>query len=222
MRITHNPKIFNPMIFSLRWLFIFLMTFNVSNSFAEDNSGSAAVVKQLIDRVGTELDKLYKANRIDDRAALEQMIRAEIVPHIDQEYLSRRVYRQFWKQIVQAGRQQDAQQRVIESVVRTYAVALSSYSGDKLSVISVNEEGKKSTARTRIRRPNGQTIQVDFSLSNNSGQWLINDMAVDGIVQSLTIFNAIKPIWEQQGMEAGLNAVREKDINPSNADAKKK
>lgn len=221
MRIKNNP-----MSIALRYFFIMLALFSTSSSFAEDatvvTGGSTAVVKQLIDRVSVELDKLYKANRIDDRAAIEQMIRTEIVPHIDEQYLARRVYRQFWAQITQAGKQQDAQQRVIESVVRTYAVALSSYSGDTLSVISVNEEGKKSTARTRIRRPNGQIIQVDFALSNNSGAWLINDMEVDGIVESLTLFNAIKPIWEQQGMEAGLNAVREAEGARASDAAKKK
>ncbi len=215
----------NPMHIALRHLLaatrllIALVLLGSSASFAEDNSET--VVKQLIEHVSNALDKLYKANRIDDRSAIEQMIRTEIVPHIDKEYLTRRVFRQFWPQIVQAGREQDAQQRVIESVVRTYAVALSSYSGDTLSVISVREEGKKSTARTRIRRPNGQLIQVDFSLSDNTGPWLINDMAVDGIVQSLTLFNAIKPIWEQDGMEAALNAVREKDTAPSPGETKK-
>jgi len=216
----------HSMSIALRYVFIVLALFSTSNSFADDaavaTGGSATVVKQLIDRVSAELDKLYKANRIDDRAAIEQMIRTEIVPHIDAQYLARRVYRQFWPQITQADRQQDAQQRVIESVVRTYAVALSSYSGDTLSVISVNEEGKKSTARTRIRRPNGQIIQVDFALSNNTGAWLINDMEVDGIVESLTLFNAIKPIWEQQGMEAGLNAVREAEGARASDAAKKK
>lgn len=196
----------HPFLIFLRYTIIALALLNSASSHAEN---STVVVNQLIDRVGSELDKLYKAKRIEDRSAIEQMIRNEILPHIDQQYLARRVYRQFWQPLVQAGKQQDAQQRVIDSIVKTYAVALSSYSGDKLSVISVKEEGNKSQARTRIRRPNGQTIQVDFLLSNNSGTWLINNMVVDGIDASLTIHNAIKPIWEQQGMEAGLNAVRE-------------
>jgi ABC-type transporter MlaC component len=188
-------------------------------AFAADTSET--VVKQLIEHVSGELDKLYKARRIDDRAALEQMIRSEIVPHIDQQRLTQRVFRQFWSQIVKAGKQDDAQQRVINSLVRTYAVALSSYSGDTLNVISVNEEGAKSSARTRIRRPNGQMIQVDFALGNNSGTWLINDMSVDGIVVSLTLFNAIKPIFEQQGMDAALNAVSEVDTTKADATTKK-
>src|SRR5690606_11597418 len=180
---------------------------------AETKTGetSETVVKQLIAQVSGELQALYQAKRIEDRAALEQLIRSQIVPHIDSERLTQRVFRQLWPQVVQAGRAEDAQQRVIESLVRTYAVALSSYSGDKLSVISVSEQGEKSRARTRIRRPNGQIMQVDFSLGNKSGQWLINDMAVDGIVVSLTLFNAIKPIFEQQGLEAALNTIRETD-----------
>ncbi len=221
MNIKNSPMSALGYIFiAMRSLFIVLTLFGASGSFAEEDS--TAVVKQLIERVSSELDKLYKANRIEDRAAIEQMIRTEIVPHIDEPYLARRVFRQFWPQIVQAGKQQDAQQRVIDSIVRTYAVALSSYSGDTLSVIGVKEDGKKSLARTRIRRTNGQIIQVDFALSNNTGPWLINDMEVDGIGESLTLFNAIKPIWEQQGMEAALNAVHEIDVTPANPAAKKK
>ena len=193
------------------WLMIFaLITIAISNTaLAADNSD--AVMKRLIERVSTELDKLYKAHRIEDRAALEQLIRNEIVPNIDQQRLTQRVFRHYWREIVQAGKQNDAHQRVMNSLVRTYAVALSSYSGDTLSVVSVNEEGAKSTAKTRIRRPNGQTIQVDFSLGNANGSWQINDMAVDGIVVSLTLFNAMKPVWEQQGMDAALNTINEVD-----------
>ncbi|MDB6060072.1 MAG: ABC-type transporter, auxiliary component [Verrucomicrobiaceae bacterium] len=196
----------------LRSVMIALLFAAPHASFAADNS--EAVIKQLIDQTSTELDKLYKAKRIGDRPALEQMIRTEIVPHIDQQRLTQRVFRQYWQQIVKANKQDDATRRVIDSLVRTYAVALSSYSGDTLSVISVKEDGDKSQARTRIRRPNSQIIQVDFSLSNSGGDWLINDMAVDGIVVSLTLFNAIKPVFEQQGLDAALNAVSEADAAP--------
>ena len=209
MRANSKPIPHQPLRFALRYLLLVLTLFGTQSAFAE--SGSEVVVKQLVDRVSTQLDKLYKENRIDDRGAIEQMIRTEIVPHIDKEYLARRVFRQFWRDIVAAGKQQDAEQRVIDSVVRTYAVALSSYSGDTLQVISVNEEGNKSTARSRIRRPNGQIIQVDFALSNRTGPWMINDIAVDGIVASLTLYKSIKPIWEEKGMEAALNAVHEAD-----------
>jgi len=172
-----------------------------------------AVMKRLIEQVSTDLNQLYKQNRIGDRPALEQLIRSDILPSIDRQRLTQRVFRQYWPQITAAGKQADAQDRVTNSLVRTYAVALSSYSGDTLTVVNVNEEGAKATAKTRIRRPNGQTIQVDFALDNAGGTWRINDLAVDGIVVSLTLFNAIKPIWEKDGMAAALNAVSEVDVN---------
>jgi ABC-type transporter MlaC component len=132
------------------------------------------------------------------------------------------VFRHFWPEIVKAGKQADAQERVTSSLVRTYAVALSSYNGDTLTVVKVTEEGNKGTAKSRIRRPNGQTIQVDFSLGNAGDKWLINDLSVDGIVVSYTLFNAIKPIWEKDGMEAAMNAVSQVDVNKQQSpDAKK-
>lgn len=170
-------------------------------------------MKKLIDQVSTDLDKLYKEKRIDDRPALEQLIRTDILPSIDQQRLTQRVFRHLWPQIVAAGKQADAQQRVTHSLVRTYAVALSSYNGDTLSVVKVSEEGQKGTAKTRIRRPNGQTIQVDFALNSSGDKWLIHDLSVDGIVVSFTLFNAIKPVFEKDGIDAALDAVSQVDVN---------
>ncbi len=204
---------------SLFWIRLaILASLALTPAIARAADSAEIVMQRLIAQVSTDLNQLYKANRIEDRPALEQLIRNDILPSIDRQRLTQRVFRQLWPQITAAGKQADAQDRVISSLVRTYAVALSSYSGDTLTVVAVNEEGAKGTAKTRIRRPNGQTIQVDFSLGNaatgsNSGTWLINDIAVDGIVVSLTLFNAIKPIWEKDGMEAALNAVSEVDTN---------
>lgn len=212
------PKI--PHIMFTRSLSIFLRLsllalLAASSHIARAAEPADAVMKRLIDQVSTDLDRLYKDKRIDDRAALEQLIRNDILPSIDRQRLTQRVFRQYWSQITAAGKQADAQERVTNSLVRTYAVALSSYSGDTLTVVGVNAEGAKGTAKTRIRRPNGQTIQVDFSLANSGadGAWLINDMAVDGIVVSLTLFNAIKPVWEKDGMQAAFNAVSATDVN---------
>ena len=171
-----------------------------------------ATIRSLVQQVSTDLDKLYKAGRINDRAAVEHLINTDIMPTVDKERLTRRVFRQYWKQITEAGREADAQQRVVAAVTRTYAVALSSYSGDTLSVVDVNERKNNTVAKTRIRRPNGQTIQVDFSLTETDGKWLINDMAVDGIVVSLTLFNAMKSVWDTQGMDAALATLATTDV----------
>jgi ABC-type transporter MlaC component len=165
-------------------------------------------VRDLIARTSSGLDDLYRSNRISDRAAVEQLISREIMPAVDGERLTKRVFRHYWRRLVEAGKQQEAQQRVLDSLRRTYAVALSNYAGDKLSVVDINTRKSSTVARTRIRRPNGQTIQVDFSLNQHAdGRWLIDDMAVDGIRVSLTLFNAMKPVWDAQGIDAALNSI---------------
>jgi ABC-type transporter MlaC component len=179
-----------------------------------------ATMKQLIAQVSTDLDQLHKANRIGDRAALEQLIRNDIIPSIDKERLTRRVFRQYWSQVEKAGRGADAQERVIQSLVRTYAVALQNYSGDTISLVSVAPRDKGSVAKTRLRRPSGETIQIDFNLAKTGDRWLVNDMAVDGIVISLTLFNAIKPVIEQQGLDQALNSLAEVDVNQKAEDQK--
>ncbi len=175
-----------------------------------------ATVRDLIERMSGGLDTLHKEGRIGDRAAIEQLIDTEIMPAVDGERLTRRVFRHYWPKLTAAGKQKEAQQRVLNSIRRTYAVALSSYSGDKLSVIDINTRNNSTVARTRVRRPNGQTIQVDFSLNQHKdGRWLIDDMAVDGIRTSLTLFNAIKPVWDSQGIDAALDAIARANTNGS-------
>ncbi len=182
-------------------------------SHAADTNPVETTMQQLIAQVSADLDKLYKANRVGDRAALEQLIRNDIVPSIDKDRLTRRVFRQYWAQVEKAGRSADAQERVIQSLVRTYAVALSNYSGDTITLVSVTPRDKGSMAKTRLRRPGGETIQIDFNFAQVGDRWLINDMAVDGIVVSLTFFNAIKPVFDEQGLNAALDTLADVDAN---------
>lgn len=210
---TLRPRLARSLRPTLLLRLALVVLLGMSAGLARAADDADATMKKLIEQVSTDLDKLYKEKKIGDRAALEQLIRTDILPSIDQQRLTQRVFRHFWPQIVAANKQADAQERVTASLVRTYAVALSSYNGDTLTVVKVNEEGAKGTAKTRIRRPNGQTIQVDFSLGNNTGNWLINDLSVDGIVVSFTLFNAIKPIFEKDGIDAALNAVSQVDVN---------
>lgn len=211
MNASASASFSRPFAILLRLLLIAMLGAGAGLARAADNA--EATVKQLIDKVSTDLDKLYKEKRIGDRAALEQLIRTDIMPSVDAPRLTQRVFRHFWPKITAANKQDDAQSRVTASLIRTYAVALSSYNGDTLNVVKVTEEGDKGTAKTRIRRPNGQTIQVDFSLGKKDDKWLINDLSVDGIVVSFTLFNAIKPVFEKDGLEAALNAVSEVDVN---------
>lgn len=185
---------------------------------AAQAADAETTVRDLIARTSSGLDALYQQKRIGDRAAVEQLIDTEIMPSVDGERLTRRVFRHYWPKLVESGKQQEAQRRVLDSLRRTYAVALSNYAGDKLSVVDINERKNTTVARTRIRRPNGQTIQVDFSLNRHEdGRWLIDDMAVDGIRSSLTLFNAVKPVWDSQGVDAALDAIAKADAN-GNAD----
>lgn len=165
------------------------------------------VVKQLITQVSADLDQLYRAKHIGDKAAIEALIRSDILPSIDGDRLTRRVFRQYWTKVEKAGRAADARDRVMQSLTRTYALALSSYSGDTISFMGVTARDNGSVAKTRLRRPTGELIQVDFNLAPVAGRWLINDMAVDGIVVSLTLFNAIKPVFDEQGIDAALDAL---------------
>ncbi len=206
---TTNGRLRHPLT-TLLWLVLALCASSVRADDAE------ATVRDLIARTSSGLDALYTANRINDRAAVEQLITTEIMPAVNGERLTRRVFRHYWPKLVAANKQQEAQQRVLDSLRRTYAAALSNYAGDKLSVIDISTRKSSTAARTRIRRPNGQTIQVDFSLNQHTdGRWLIDDMAVDGIRVSLMLFNAMKPVWDARGIDAALNTIASANVVPT-------
>lgn len=180
-----------------------------SLSFASAATQTAAErIEVLIDQVTQALDELREEERLGDRAAINQLIERDILPAVDQERLARRVFRQYWSEVESAQRQSDAIEGVMDSLTRTYALALANYDGQRIELVDTRERGSMTLARTRIQRERSSPVQVDFALiQSEDGEWHIADMAIDGVVVSSTLHNSVRSVWQNQGMDEALSSL---------------
>ena len=67
-------------------------------------------------------------------------------------------------------------------LLRTYAVALSKYTDQKITVLPMKKQkGSIVTVKTEITQASSQPINVNYALSNSTGKWLVIDLIIEGV-----------------------------------------
>ncbi|MBU1190895.1 MAG: ABC transporter substrate-binding protein [Gammaproteobacteria bacterium] len=149
------------------------------------SSTRAAVEPQELVRLTSEqvLQTLEKDSAIiQDAQRLYALVDGVLIQHMDFERMSRWVLGKYWKT---ASAEQQAQfiAEFRRLLVRTYATALATYSGQQISYLPSrgHEQGSEVTVRTEIAQPTGQPVQVNYSLYSRNGEWKAYDVQIGGI-----------------------------------------
>jgi len=131
------------------------------------------------------LSKIHKEGDAlrENKQKVYQMIEEVIVPHIDFERMSKWVLGKYWR--TATDDQKTRFEKEFRSLLmRTYATAISEYSGEKFEYLpSRYQEGDKDTnVRTELRQPgNPNPIAVNYSLHLINGRWLVYDIVIEGV-----------------------------------------
>lgn len=141
--------------------------------------------KIIIETSETMLSKIHKEGDAlrENKQKVYQMIEEVIVPHIDFERMSKWVLGKYWR--TATDDQKTRFEKEFRSLLmRTYATAISEYSGEKFEYLpSRYQEGDKDTnVRTELRQPgNPNPIAVNYSLHLINGRWLVYDIVIEGV-----------------------------------------
>lgn len=117
-----------------------------------------------------------------DPTRVEVLVKSLVLPTFDSEALSRRVLAKNWKTI-SAAQQTRFTEEFSAYLVRFYSRAFANYNGETVDYddkIETDERGV-ATVKTRIMRKAGQPIPVAYRMSQETGQWKIVDVIVEGI-----------------------------------------
>lgn len=143
---------------------------------------------------------------LQDDAYLDKVIDELILPHIDQEYLSRRVFHPRWDDIAEANKADLAQEAVISSLRRTYRVALNAYNGQTIDIGNSRDKPAFSVVRVKVHTNNNAHL-MDFALRQTEGEWRVFDLSVDGVVFSKTLNGSIRRNLESDDVDSVINAI---------------
>lgn len=113
---------------------------------------------------------------------VEALVKTIVLPYFDDQALARRVLAKHWK-AASPVQQQRFTEEFSAYLVRFYAKAFANYNGETVAYddkVEIDERGIASV-KTRIVRKSGAPIPVSYRLAQDSGQWKIIDVVIEGI-----------------------------------------
>ena len=165
--------------------------------------------QKLIETSSKELFTDLDANRAryrSDLPALYNMVREKFLPYVDVDYAAQQVLGKNWRTATPEQRK-----RFIDSFTRsllyTYGDALVDFTGDRMKVLPFQGDAAapRASVRTEIRRSNGATVAVAYSLRKNAaGAWRVWDVVIEGISYVKSFREQFELEIDQKGLDAVL------------------
>ncbi|AGA91462.1 ABC-type transport system involved in resistance to organic solvents, auxiliary component [Thioflavicoccus mobilis 8321] len=147
---------------------------------AAPSTSATALAKETSEQMLQVLEE--RRDEIERRPQLiYQLVDKIVLPHFDFERITRTAVGRYWREASTAQRRA-LTEGFREVLVRTYARALLSYSGETIHYLPERKlADDRVTVSTEVRNPGGATIRIDYRLYATDGTWKVYDVIVDNV-----------------------------------------
>lgn len=113
---------------------------------------------------------------------LYTMVQEQVVPRFDFSRISRYTLGKYWRR-ASAEQKDDFTNEFKKLLIRTYAKAISNYSGQKIAYLPSRAGKKESEAMvmTMVSEEGGPKIPVNYRMHQSDDAWLVYDIIIDGV-----------------------------------------
>jgi phospholipid transport system substrate-binding protein len=162
-----------------------------------------------------ELDA-HRAEFRKDPAKINDLVDRILLPHFDTSYSARLVLGRHWNAATPEQRQ-----RFIDgfyhSLLTNYGTALLDFTGDRLKVFPYKapeaassgaagsngaSASNNATVRTQVRKDDGSTVAVNYSLHRTDKGWMAWDVIIEGISYVKSFRDDFGAEIDQKGLDA--------------------
>lgn len=193
-----------------------LIAFNTPSQAADDQMNP----DQLVDSVAKQLLTDLSAHREEyrkDPSQVRKLVDKYLLPHFDTEYAARLVLAKHWREANPEQRKQfiDA---FYQSLLSNYGTALLDFTPEKLKILPYKEnpeDKNNATVRTEIRRSNGSTVPVNYSLhKTEQGGWKAWDVTIEGVSYVKSFRTDFSTEIDQKGLDAVIKRLQSQPDAP--------
>jgi len=166
-----------------------------------DASGPEQLIKTAANAMLKELDA-HRADYRKDPSKVHQLVDRILLPHFDTEYSARLVLGRHW-----AAASAEQRQRFIKafynSLLNNYGDALIDYTADRLKVFpyTADANAANATVRTQVRKSDGSTVAVNYTLHHTDQGWKAWDVVIEGISYVKSFREDFDSEIEQKGLD---------------------
>ncbi len=164
-----------------RSLVVFGLLFWAQSVFAA--ADPQALVMKTTEQVLAEI-QAKKQELTDNPSKIYPLVDQILLPRFDFNQISRLVLGDHWKSAT-APEKKGFIKEFRELLVRTYATALLSYSGQEIEYppIKAKPDAKKVKIKTKVKNSGSSAVPIDYSLylSKAKKDWMVYDITIDGV-----------------------------------------
>jgi phospholipid transport system substrate-binding protein len=175
---------------------------------------------QILENAARTMLKELDAHRADyrnDPSKIDALVEKDLLPHFDTEYAARLVLGAHWRDASAEQRKRfiDA---FYHSMVANYGKSLVNFTGDRLKVYptKMGSDPDRTTVRTEVKRDNGSTVPVNYSMHRGPDGWKAWDVVIDGISYVKSFREDFGSEIDQKGLDEVISRM-EKGGKPGEA-----
>lgn len=151
-----------------------------------------------------------------DITQLYKVVDTVFLPHVDVDFAAQQVLGKNWRTATP-----DQRKRFVtafyRSLLTTYGDALVDFTGDRMKVLPFQGDASqpRASVRTEIRRSNGATVAVAYSLRKDAaGAWKVWDVVIEGISYVKSFREDFGLEIDQKGLDALLQRLESSAAKP--------
>jgi len=137
-----------------------------------------------------------------------------VLPHFDFERITRSAVGRYWRQ-ASPGQRRGLIEEFRQVLVRTYATALTSYSGQTIRYLPLKEGpgADRVTVPTQIRNPGGSQISVDYRLYQQDDRWKVYDVVIDNVSLASNYRSSFATVIRSAGIDGLIARLAQKNAS---------
>lgn len=166
-----------------------------------DDSGPSVLIDTVARAMLVELDA-HRAEYRANPARVDALVDRILLPYFDTEYAARLVLARHWTTASVEQRRRFVA-AFYHSLLSNYGSALVDYTGDRLKVLPFTGDAAATSAtiRTQVRKNDGATVAVNYSLHRTPAGWRAWDVVIEGISYVKSFRDDFNAQIEQQGVD---------------------
>jgi len=194
-----------------------LLLFAFTGGLPAWGSADLSPPQQVVERVSERLMRVLREDRElleRDPTSVYRLVDELLLPNVAVDRASVLALGPVSRQTTPAQREAFAEE-FKKMLIRTYATAVDELSEWEIRYLPIDltPEQRETTVRTRILRPGGKPIAVDYRMLRRDGRWLAYDVSIEGVSLLINYRSTFVRLAREKGIDGLIQHLAEHNAN---------